>query len=195
MDSPAAVAQVVLTNLKLFLESSFLDTSAGVPWLQNVIGTGSQSDTVIPSQILNSTGVTGINSYGSSLNHATRELSINASVQTQFSAIPHHHFHHSSPPPWSVNEQPDSSPCDTRCAGIGDRHQRPHHRRHHRFRNCDLPRHLRLRRGAESWNSRFPTHCGPVRGDQRHQQPGDCGLQLVPSGLCARGWGYRPLCR
>ena len=89
VNSPQAVLQLILTGLKLFQGEFFLNTAAGMPWNSQVIGFGTQSlyDPAIQNQILNTTGVTGLTSYSSSLNKVTRELSVAFSVSTQFGPI------------------------------------------------------------------------------------------------------------
>jgi hypothetical protein len=91
VNSPAAVAQLVLTGLGLLRGEWFLDKTAGMPWTQSVIGTGTKPlyDLAIQSQILNTQGVTGIENYSSSLDPVTRKLTIPNSVviDTQFGRI------------------------------------------------------------------------------------------------------------
>ena len=93
-DSPAAVAQVVKTNLRLWLGKWYLNINDGTPYLEGVIGYHGQeqADATIQNQILNievtvsSTNVpagtvpgqliqavTDIASYTSSINTGTRE--------------------------------------------------------------------------------------------------------------------------
>ena len=86
-NTPAAVAQAILTNLKLWQGEWFLDVTAGVPYLQSILGRQSMNpDSYIKAQILQTTGVTGITSYSSSLNPTTRAYAVNATVQTQYGA-------------------------------------------------------------------------------------------------------------
>lgn len=86
VNSPEAVAQLVVTGLKLFQGEWFLDTSVGMPWMTDVIGFNTQSlyDTAIQNQILNTQGVTGIENYSSSLNMETRHLEISCTILTAF---------------------------------------------------------------------------------------------------------------
>lgn len=78
VNSPAAVAQLVATRLRLWTGEWFLDVTDGTPWLQDVIGkgTGPIYDLAIQQRILGTQGVTSINGYSSSLNRATRKLAI-----------------------------------------------------------------------------------------------------------------------
>ncbi len=86
VDSRAAVAQEVMTTLLLFQGEWFLDTTAGVPWLTKVTGVNTITlyDQVIKDAILNVQGVTAIVNYSSTLNRATRALSVSATIDTQF---------------------------------------------------------------------------------------------------------------
>lgn len=88
VNSPAAVAQLVLTGLRLLKGEWFLDKTVGMPWLQDVIGVGTKPfyDLAIQNQILNTVGVTGIASYSSTLDPVKRGLSVTAVVDTQFGA-------------------------------------------------------------------------------------------------------------
>lgn len=90
VNSPQAVLQLILTGLKLFQGEYFLNTAAGMPWMTDVIGVGTQGlyDAAIQNQILGTTGVTGITNYSSSLNVATRSLTVLATVSTAYSATP-----------------------------------------------------------------------------------------------------------
>jgi len=86
VDSVEAVAQEVLTTLLVFQGEWFLDTTAGVPWFTQVAGVGTIPlyDQVIKQAIEGVQGVTGIVSYSSSLNRATRALTVSATIDTQF---------------------------------------------------------------------------------------------------------------
>jgi hypothetical protein len=81
-NSPQAVAQCVYTALRLLQGEWFLDTSAGVPWLTEVVGfgTGSVYDTIIQNAILGVQGVESIVTYSSSLVDAV--LTVAATVAT-----------------------------------------------------------------------------------------------------------------
>jgi hypothetical protein len=69
VNSATAVAQCVQTALLLFLGEWFLDTSAGVAWLTEVIGFGTEStrDVVVRNAILGVQGVNSIVNYNSEL--------------------------------------------------------------------------------------------------------------------------------
>jgi hypothetical protein len=78
-NSPATVAQLVLTRLSLFTGQWYLDLTVGMPWLEDVIGknTGPIYDLQIQQYILATQGVSQIQGYSSSLNRTTRKLSVN----------------------------------------------------------------------------------------------------------------------
>jgi hypothetical protein len=86
VDSRAAVAQEVFTTLMLLQGEWFLDTTAGVPWLTQVMGVNTIPlyDQVIKQAILNVQAVTAIASYTSILNRATRVLAVTVTIDTQF---------------------------------------------------------------------------------------------------------------
>lgn len=85
IDSPEAVAQVVMTSLKLFYGEWYLDTTVGMPWLQQVFGYGVKdiADQVIINYILNVEGVQDLTNWVSSYDPATRKYtSISATLDT-----------------------------------------------------------------------------------------------------------------
>jgi hypothetical protein len=86
VDSPAAVAQAVLTSLLLHQGEWFLDVTAGMPWETQVLGfgTGSLYDAAIKTLILGVQGVASIVQYFSSLNRAKRILTVTATINTIF---------------------------------------------------------------------------------------------------------------
>lgn len=92
VDSPAAVAQSVLTRLKLSTGEWFLDQTAGTPWSTQVLGTNTQNtyDLAIRTRILNTTGVTGIvnGSYSSTRDPVTRRLSVSCVLNTVYGQVP-----------------------------------------------------------------------------------------------------------
>jgi hypothetical protein len=84
VNSPQCVAQAVLTALLLHQGEWFLDTTVGMPWETQVLGYGTQSlyDAAIQTEILGVQGVQSLVSYSSSLNRATRVLTVNATINT-----------------------------------------------------------------------------------------------------------------
>lgn len=87
---PQTVAQAVQTGLKLFQGEWFLDTSAGVPWRQNILGKYSSNayDLILKAQILNTTGVQTLDSYISTEDAQTREVTVNATIDTIYGPTP-----------------------------------------------------------------------------------------------------------
>lgn len=67
----------------------FLDTTAGVPWLDNILGKRvdlTLAEAVIKAEILKTDGVTGISSFDLRFRAATRGLDLaSATVETIFS--------------------------------------------------------------------------------------------------------------
>lgn len=90
VDQPEAVAQAVQTGLKLFQGEWFLDITAGVPWRQKILGKYAQNayDMILKAQILNTQGVQTLDSYSSSLDTATRGLTVTATLDTIYGPIP-----------------------------------------------------------------------------------------------------------
>ena len=99
VDSSRAVAQCILTRLKLFTGEWFLDLTAGTAWLPNeptrglpgVIGMqpgDSARDIILRSRILGTPGVSEIIDYQSYLDPIARHFSVFATVATIYSGIP-----------------------------------------------------------------------------------------------------------
>ncbi len=89
VNTPATVAQAVLTRLRLFTGEWFLDTSEGTPYASDVLGkyTTGVYDAAIRERILGTDGVVSITAYSSSLDRATRQLSINATISSAYGPI------------------------------------------------------------------------------------------------------------
>lgn len=87
VNSPAAVAQAVLTALKLIAGEWFLDITAGVPYATEILGNVSQAtaDLAVRTAMLNVQGVTEIVSYSSSL--ALRKLTVAATLNSQYGQV------------------------------------------------------------------------------------------------------------
>ena len=101
VDSSAAVAQKIKTRLSLWQGTWFLDSAAGTPWMQQILGrhatvpppapglkVGALYDIALKQAILNTKGVSQLLSYASTLDSTTRALSVTAQVQTIFSKTP-----------------------------------------------------------------------------------------------------------
>lgn len=86
IDTPAAVAQEVITRLGLIQGEWYLDNEQGVPWKTQILGYNTQStrDLVIKNTILTTPGVVTLNSYSSSLDPATRLYDVSAEIITAF---------------------------------------------------------------------------------------------------------------
>ena len=89
VDNPQAVAQAVLTTLRLVQGEWFLDTRAGVPWFTKVTGYNTRSfyDAVIQQAILDVPNVTEITSYSSSVEPTTRKLQVAVVLNTVFGSV------------------------------------------------------------------------------------------------------------
>tara|TARA_R100000365_G_C2748574_1_gene80568 strand:- start:14687 stop:15037 length:351 start_codon:yes stop_codon:yes gene_type:complete len=88
VNTPEAVAQAVLTRLRLNQGEWFLDTSDGMPWDTEVLGkhTSLTRDAVIKDRILGTLGVTGITDYSSTFDGNTRRLVVAATITTAYGA-------------------------------------------------------------------------------------------------------------
>jgi hypothetical protein len=86
IDSPSAVAQAILTRLKLIQGEWFLDQTAGTPYNTQILGTGTEStrDLAVQTVILETQGVTEIVDYASNFEPSTRTFTVAATVNTQF---------------------------------------------------------------------------------------------------------------
>jgi hypothetical protein len=86
-NSPATVAQVVETSLRLWLGEWYLNVNDGTPYLESVVGTHSQAeaDAAILARINQCDGVNGITNYQSTYDPVTRTYStISGTLQTIF---------------------------------------------------------------------------------------------------------------
>lgn len=83
-DTPEAVAQNVMTRLALWRGRWFIDTQDGTPWLQQILGKHEAVDVVLRSRILETPGVTAIDSFEAVLDPDTRRLTVSATISTQY---------------------------------------------------------------------------------------------------------------
>lgn len=83
-DVPEAVAQNVMTRLKLWRGQWFLDTEEGTLWLQQILGKKPAADMVIRMRILDTYGVTTIDEFETLMNPDTRLLSVTATLSTVY---------------------------------------------------------------------------------------------------------------
>lgn len=86
VDSPAAVAQVIKTRLKLAQGEWFLDNTQGTPYATQILGAHSQAsaDLGFRETILNTQGVVSIDNFSSSVNTTTRQYSMSCTVTTMY---------------------------------------------------------------------------------------------------------------
>lgn len=84
VDTPEAVAQAINTRLLLWAGEWFLDLSEGTPYLQEILGYGTQDsrDIAIKERVLGTPGVLSIVQYSSSVQN--RKLRVECTVRTQF---------------------------------------------------------------------------------------------------------------
>lgn len=85
-DNPEAVAQAVMTRLRLNKGEWFIDTEDGTPWNSEVLGerTVATRDAAIKKRILGTPGVVQIDSYNSTFNAETRRFSVTATITTVY---------------------------------------------------------------------------------------------------------------
>lgn len=84
VNSPDAVAQAVVTRLRLLTGEWFLDDTTGTPYAPEVLGTGTREtyDEAIRERVLGTEGVTEITDYSSTYNGETRHLSVTITIDT-----------------------------------------------------------------------------------------------------------------
>ena len=89
VDIPEAVAQAVMTRLRMEQGEWFLDAKSGTPWLTEVLGerTDQSRDPVIRERVLGTLGVSEILEYGSALDRDTRAFSVGVTISTIYGAI------------------------------------------------------------------------------------------------------------
>lgn len=87
-NSPAAVAQLVATRLRLNVGEWFLDTTEGTPWTTEILGVRTQAtrDSAIKRRILATAGVSAIDNYSSTV--VGRRLTVSATLTTIYGATP-----------------------------------------------------------------------------------------------------------
>ena len=88
VNSPEAVAQNIGTRLRLLTGEWFLDITEGTAWNPLVLGYGTSEtrDVELRQRILETEGVTDIESYSSVLS-ADRKLTVSAIVNTLYGQI------------------------------------------------------------------------------------------------------------
>ncbi len=85
-DVPQAVAQLVLTRLRLMTNEWFLDKTEGTPYAEQILGagTGGKRDAAVQRRILETTGVKSILKYTSKV--VGRKFSVSVLIDTIFGA-------------------------------------------------------------------------------------------------------------
>lgn len=86
VNSPEAVAQAILTRLKLWLGEWFADTSDGTGWNQSIVGKQSKNlyELTLHQRVLETPGVKSIVDFQSALDPDTRRLTVSMTVDTIF---------------------------------------------------------------------------------------------------------------
>lgn len=89
VNSPEAVAQAILTRLKFWLGEWFADTSDGTGWNQSILGKQPKNlyELTLRQRVLETLGVSGIQSFGSELDSETRRLTVTMTVNTIYGDI------------------------------------------------------------------------------------------------------------
>ncbi|WP_081410213.1 hypothetical protein [Acinetobacter genomosp. 33YU] len=86
VNSPEAVAQAILTRLRLWLGEWFADTSDGTGWNQSIVGKQSKNlyELTLHQRVLETPGVKSIVDFQSALDPETRRLTVSMTVNTIF---------------------------------------------------------------------------------------------------------------
>lgn len=84
INSPGAVAQAVKTRFELWYGQWFLDTTAGTPWIQSVLGKQKPDvyNLAIRQRILETQGVNSIIDFNTNVNTSTRRVTFTATIDT-----------------------------------------------------------------------------------------------------------------
>lgn len=84
IDRAEAIAQAIETRLKLWVGEWFADTSDGTGWSQAILGKLSKNlyELTLRQRVLETYGVTSIESFQSALDHETRRLTVSMTVNT-----------------------------------------------------------------------------------------------------------------
>lgn len=85
-NTPETVAQAVVTRLKLWLGEWFIDQTEGTPYQQAALGknTTASVEPAIRSRILETQGVTSIDSFELDFDPDERKATINATISTEY---------------------------------------------------------------------------------------------------------------
>lgn len=84
INSPEAVAQAIKTRFLLWYGQWFLDTTAGTPWIQSVLGKQKPEiyNMAIRQRILDTAGVDSISDFNTTVDTSTRRVTFTATVNT-----------------------------------------------------------------------------------------------------------------
>ena len=84
INSPEAVAQAIKTRFLLWYGQWFLDTTAGTPWIQSVLGKQKPEiyNMAIRQRILDTPGVDSISDFNTTVDTSTRRVTFTATVNT-----------------------------------------------------------------------------------------------------------------
>ena len=85
-NSPEAVAQAIKTRFLLWYGQWFLDTTEGTPWIQSVLGKQRPEvyNLAIRQRIMETSGVSAINDFNTTVNTTTRRVTFTATVETLY---------------------------------------------------------------------------------------------------------------
>lgn len=86
INTPVAVAQAVLTRMRLITGEWFLDLREGLPLYTDIIGKNTLDlyDQAIKLRVLDTQGVTEIVSYASQLDREARQLRVQLTIDTVY---------------------------------------------------------------------------------------------------------------
>lgn len=90
VDSPTAVAQAVLTRLKLWQGEWFLNLQEGVPYLQQILGHppgANVPDSAIRARILGTPYVTRLTDWASTYDPNNRNFTVSCKLFTAFGVV------------------------------------------------------------------------------------------------------------
>lgn len=84
VNSPEAVTQAVKTRFLLWYGQWFLDTTAGTPWIQSVLGKQKPEtyNLAIRQRLLETPGVKAIQAFDTTMDSATRRVVFTATIDT-----------------------------------------------------------------------------------------------------------------
>ncbi|MDT8929340.1 hypothetical protein RSW05_11830 [Escherichia coli] len=89
INSPDAVARAVKTRFELWYGQWFLDTTAGTPWIQSVLGKQKPDvyNLAIRQRILETQGVNSIIDFNTNVNTSTRRVTFTATIDTIYGTM------------------------------------------------------------------------------------------------------------